>query len=147
DALLQRQFFEALRDVFADGLVNRSEQSGIAFRMAKDLGQIAVQVLRDEAEGSLRQIAENAGVDGSVVVGKVIENDSRSFGFDAQAEEYVDMLKAGVIDPTKVVRIALENAASIAGLLITTEAMVAQKPKEGGAGNEMSDMGGMGGMM
>jgi len=106
-----------------------------------------IKIVRRAIQAPLRQIAGNAGVDGSVVVGKVIENDSRSFGFDAQAEEYVDMLKAGVIDPTKVVRIALENAASIAGLLITTEAMVAQKPKEGGAGNEMSDMGGMGGMM
>jgi chaperonin GroEL len=70
----------------------------------------------------------------------VIENDSPSFGFDAQAEEYGDMLKAGVIDPTKVVRIALENAASIAGLLITTEAMVAQKPEKAAADSRMSDM-------
>ena len=106
-----------------------------------------IKIVRRAIQAPLRQIAENAGVDGSVVVGKVIENDSPNFGFDAQAEEYGDMLKAGVIDPTKVVRIALENAASIAGLLITTEAMVAQKPKEGGAGNEMADMGGMGGMM
>ena len=106
-----------------------------------------IKIVRRAIQAPLRQIAGNAGVDGSVVVGKVIENDSPSFGFDAQAEEYGDMLKAGVIDPTKVVRIALENAASIAGLLITTEAMVAQKPKEGGAGHEMSDMGGMGGMM
>ncbi|MCV2864384.1 chaperonin GroEL [Albidovulum sediminicola] len=102
-----------------------------------------IKIVRRAIQAPLRQIAENAGVDGSVVVGKVIENDSRSFGFDAQAEEYVDMLKASVIDPTKVVRIALENAASIAGLLITTEAMVAQKPKEAAAGSEMSDMGGM----
>ncbi|MXQ08978.1 chaperonin GroEL [Alphaproteobacteria bacterium GH1-50] len=106
-----------------------------------------IKIVRRAIQAPLRQIAENAGVDGSVVVGKVIENDSPNFGFDAQAEEYGDMLKAGVIDPTKVVRIALENAASIAGLLITTEAMVAQKPKEGGVGNEMADMGGMGGMM
>ena len=106
-----------------------------------------IKIVRRAVQAPLRQIAENAGVDGSVVVGKVIENDSPSFGFDAQAEEYGDMLKAGVIDPTKVVRIALENAASIAGLLITTEAMVAQKPEKAGAGSEMSDMGGMGGMM
>ena len=106
-----------------------------------------IKIVRRAIQAPLRQIAGNAGVDGSVVVGKVIENDSRSFGFDAQAEEYVDMLKAGVIDPTKVVRIALENAASIAGLLITTEAMVAQKSQKTGAGSEMSDMGGMGGMM
>ena len=106
-----------------------------------------IKIVRRAIQAPLRQIAENAGVDGSVVVGKVIENDSPSFGFDAQAEEYGDMLKAGVIDPTKVVRIALENAASIAGLLITTEAMVAQKPEKAGAGSEMPDMGGMGGMM
>ncbi|WP_417280107.1 chaperonin GroEL [Celeribacter sp.] len=106
-----------------------------------------IKIVRRAIQAPLRQIAENAGVDGSVIVGKVIENDSRSFGFDAQAEEYVDMLKAGVIDPTKVVRFALENAASIAGLLITTEAMVAQKPEKAGAGTEMSDMGVMGGMM
>jgi chaperonin GroEL len=105
-----------------------------------------IKIVRRAIQAPLRQIAGNAGVDGSVVVGKVIENDSPSFGFDAQAEEYGDMLKAGVIDPTKVVRIALENAASIAGLLITTEAMVAQKPEKAGAGSEMSDMGGMGGM-
>lgn len=102
-----------------------------------------IKIVRRAIQAPLRQIAENAGVDGSVVVGKVIENDSPSFGFDAQAEEYGDMLKAGVIDPTKVVRIALENAASIAGLLITTEAMVAQKPEKASAGSEMPDMGGM----
>ncbi|MEW9922345.1 chaperonin GroEL [Marimonas sp. MJW-29] len=102
-----------------------------------------IKIVRRAIQAPLRQIAENAGVDGSVVVGKVIENDSRSFGFDAQAEEYVDVLKAGVIDPTKVVRIALENAASNAGLLITTEGMFAQKPEKGGAGSEMSDIGGM----
>ena len=106
-----------------------------------------IKIVRRAIQAPLRQIAGNAGVDGSVVVGKVIENDSPSFGFDAQTEEYVDMLKAGVIDPTKVVRIALENAASIAGLLITTEAMVAQKPEKAGAGGGMSDMGGMAGMM
>jgi len=102
-----------------------------------------IKIVRRAIQAPLRQIAGNAGVDGSVVVGKVIENDSPTFGFDAQAEVYVDMLKAGVIDPTKVVRIALENAASIAGLLITTEAMVAQKPDRAGAGGEMSGMGGM----
>jgi chaperonin GroEL len=90
-----------------------------------------IKIVRRAIQAPLRQIAGNAGVDGSVVVGKVIENDSASFGFDAQAEEYGDMLKAGVIDPTKVVRIALENAASIAGLLITTEAMVAAKAWKG----------------
>jgi chaperonin GroEL len=106
-----------------------------------------IKIVRRAIQAPLRQIAENAGVDGSVVVGKVIENNSPSFGFDAQAEKYGDMLKAGVMDPTKVVRIALEKAASIAGLLITTEAMVAQKSQKTGVGSEMPDMGGMGGMM
>ncbi|WP_027245707.1 chaperonin GroEL [Leisingera daeponensis] len=102
-----------------------------------------IKIVRRAIQAPLRQIAGNAGVDGSVVVGKVIENDSPSFGFDAQAEEYGDMLKAGVIDPTKVVRIALENAASIAGLLITTEAMVAQKPEKPAGDSRMADMDGM----
>ncbi len=106
-----------------------------------------VAIVRRALEAPLRQIAENAGVDGAVVAGKVRESDDASFGFNAQTEEYGDLFKAGVIDPAKVVRTALEDAASIAGLLITTEAMVADKPaKEGGAGGGMPDMGGMGGM-
>ena len=101
-----------------------------------------IKIIRKAIQAPLRQIAENAGVDGSVVVGKIIESDSKSFGYDAQLDKYGDMLKAGVIDPTKVVRIALEYAASVAGLLITTEAMVANKPTKAG-GNGMSDMGSM----
>jgi chaperonin GroEL len=101
-----------------------------------------IAIIRKALQAPLRQIAENAGVDGSVVAGKVLENDDRAFGYDAQSESYGDMLKAGVIDPTKVVRIALEYAASIAGLLVTTEAMVADKPEKSGA-----SMQGMGGMM
>ena len=90
---------------------------------------------------------ENSGVDGSVVAGKIRESSDASFGFNAQTEEYGDLFKFGVIDPAKVVRTALEDAASIAGLLITTEAMVADKPaKEGAAAGGMPDMGGMGGM-
>ncbi len=80
-----------------------------------------------------------------MVAGKIVENSSKTFGYDAQSEQYCEMLKAGVIDPTKVVRIALQYAASVAGLLITTEAMVADKPSKLG-GNSMPDMGGMGGM-
>ena len=106
-----------------------------------------INIVRRAIQAPLRQIAENAGVDGAVVAGKVLDSDSNSFGFDAQTEEYVDMLKAGIIDPTKVVRIALEDAASVAGLLITTEAMVADRPSAGGSGGGMPDMGGMGGMM
>jgi chaperonin GroEL len=105
-----------------------------------------IAIIRKALQAPLRQIAENAGVDGSVVAGKILENASKTFGYNAQLEEYGDMLKAGIIDPSKVVRIALEHAASVAGLLITTEAMIADKPAKSG-GNSMHDMGGMGGMM
>ena len=108
-----------------------------------------IAIVRRALEAPLRQIAENAGVDGAVVAGKIRESDDTSFGFNAQTEEYGDMFKFGVIDPAKVTRTALEDAASVAGLLITTEAMVADKPaKEGAAApGGMPDMGGMGGMM
>jgi chaperonin GroEL len=108
-----------------------------------------ITIVRKALEAPLRQIAENSGVDGSVVAGKIRESSDATFGFNAQTEEYGDLHKFGVIDPAKVVRTALEDAASIAGLLITTEAMVADKPaKEGAAaGGGMPDMGGMGGMM
>ena len=108
-----------------------------------------IAIVRRALEAPLRQIAENAGVDGAVVAGKIRESDDASFGFNAQTEEYGDLFSFGVIDPAKVVRTALEDAASVAGLLITTEAMVAEKPaKEGAAaGGGMPDMGGMGGMM
>ena len=109
-----------------------------------------IEIVRLALEAPLRQIAENAGVDGSVVAGKIRESNDLKFGFNAQTEEYGDMFAYGVIDPAKVVRTALEDASSIAGLLITTEAMVADKPQKegaGGAGGGMPDMGGMGGMM
>jgi len=106
-----------------------------------------IAIVRRALEAPLRQIAHNAGVDGAVVAGKVRESSDAKFGFNAQTEEYGDMFKFGVIDPAKVVRTALEDAASVAGLLITTEAMIADKPaKEGAAGGGMPDMGGMGGM-
>ena len=108
---------------------------------------VGISIVRKALEAPLRQIAENAGVDGSVVAGKIRESDDLKFGFNAQTEEYGDMFKFGVIDPAKVVRTALQDAASVAGLLITTEAMVADKPsKDGGAAGGMPDMGGMGGM-
>ena len=91
-----------------------------------------IAIVRRALQAPLRQIAENAGVDGSVVAGKIAESTSKTFGYDAQADTYGDMLKAGVIDPTKVVRIALQYAASVAGLLVTTEAMVADKPMKSG---------------
>ena len=105
-----------------------------------------ITIVRKAIEAPLRQIAENAGVDGAVVAGKIRESSDPAFGFNAQTEEYGDMFAYGVIDPAKVVRTALEDAASIAGLLITTEAMVADKPAKEGAGGGMPDMGGMGGM-
>ena len=108
-----------------------------------------IRILRRALEGPTRQIAENAGVDGAVVVSKIRENKSSTFGFDAQNEVYTDLIEAGIIDPAKVVRTALEDASSIAGLLVTTEAMVAARPSpesSGGPGGGMPDMGGMGGM-
>ena len=110
---------------------------------------VGITIIRKALEAPLRQIAENSGVDGSVVAGKIRESSDKSFGFNAQTEEYGDMFKFGVIDPAKVVRTALQDASSVAGLLITTEAMVADKPsKDGGnGGGGMPDMGGMGGMM
>ncbi|WP_372573807.1 chaperonin GroEL [Ruegeria jejuensis] len=108
-----------------------------------------ITIVRKAIEAPLRQIAENAGVDGAVVAGKVRESSDAAFGFNAQTEEYGDMFSFGVIDPAKVVRTALEDAASVAGLLVTTEAMVADLPQKDApaAGGGMPDMGGMGGMM
>ena len=123
-----------------DGLtgVNSDQNAGIA-------------IVRRALEAPLRQIAQNAGVDGAVVAGKIRESKDKSFGFNAQTEEYGDMFAFGVIDPAKVVRIALEDAASVASLLITTEAMIADRPADkssgGGGGGGMGGMGGMDGMM
>ncbi|WP_299664510.1 chaperonin GroEL [uncultured Ruegeria sp.] len=99
-----------------------------------------IRIVRRSIQAPLRQIVENAGVDGSVVAAKIIESENPSFGFDAQTETYVDMLTAGIIDPTKVVRVALEDAASIASLLITTEAMVAQKPYRSGTASDLGPL-------
>ena len=112
--------------------LNADEDAGIA-------------IVRRALQAPIRQISENAGVEGSIVVGKVLENKSPTFGFNAQTEEYVDMVQAGVIDPTKVVRTALQDAASVAGLLITTEAAVADAPKKGAPAPQMGG-GGMGDM-
>jgi chaperonin GroEL len=108
--------------------------------------EAGVAIVRRALQAPIRQISENAGVEGSIVVGKVLENSSPTFGFNAQTEEYVDMVKAGVIDPAKVVRTALQDAASVAGLLITTEAAIVEAPKKGGAGGGPGMPGGMGGM-
>ncbi|HEY1475037.1 MAG TPA: chaperonin GroEL [Pseudolabrys sp.] len=110
--------------------------------------QAGINIVLKALEAPIRQIAENAGVEGSIVVGKIMDEKSETYGFDAQEEKYVDMVEAGIIDPAKVVRTALQDAGSVAGLLVTTEAMVAELPKEpapampGGGGG----MGGMGGM-
>jgi chaperonin GroEL len=108
---------------------------------------VGVEIVRKALQAPVRQIAENAGVEGSIVVGKLLENKAANFGYNAATNKYEDLVKSGVIDPVKVVRTALRDAASVAGLLITTEAMVAEKPEEKGAAMPpMPDMGGMGGM-
>ena len=107
--------------------------------------QAGISIVLKALESPIRQIAENSGAEGSIVVGKVSEHKSQTWGFNAQTEEYVDMIEAGIVDPAKVVRTALQDAASVAGLLITTEAMVAEMPKDKPA-PAMPGGGGMGGM-
>jgi len=115
---------------------------------ANDDQNVGINIVRKAIQAPARQIAQNAGEDGSVIVGKLLESKDTNWGFDAQKGVFGDLVKAGIIDPTKVVRIALQNAASVAGLLVTTEAMVAEKPEPkgaaGGMGGGMPDMGGMG---
>jgi chaperonin GroEL len=108
--------------------------------------QAGINIVLKALETPLRQIAENSGVEGSIVVNKILENKSETFGFDAQTEEYVDMVEKGIVDPAKVVRAALQDAASVAGLLVTTEAMIAETPKDSPAMPAMPGGGGMGGM-
>ena len=114
--------------------------------------RVGIEIVRKAVQTPLRQISENAGEDGAVIAGKTLENDEYNYGFDAQTGVFKDLVKAGIIDPTKVVRTALQDAASVAGLLITTEAMVADRPEKKpaggmpGGGGGMGDMGGMGGM-
>ena len=107
-----------------------------------------MDIIKKALQAPVRQIVANAGVDGSVVVGKLLEGKKQTQGFDAQEEQYCDMFSKGIIDPMKVVRSALQDAASIAGLLITTEAMIADKPEEKDSGPAMppGGMGGMGGI-
>ena len=120
---------------------------------ANDDQRVGVEIVRKALQWPARQIAENSGLDGAVVVGKLLESNDSNWGFDAQANEYGDLVGRGVIDPAKVVRTALQDASSVAGLLITTEAMVAEKPKKespmpagGPGGGGMGGMGGMGDM-
>ena len=109
--------------------------------------EAGIAIVKRALQAPIRQIAENAGVEGSIVVGKILDARGQAFGYDAQNDEYGDMLEKGIIDPAKVVRIALQDAASVAGLMITTEAAVAEAPKKDeGAGHSHGGMGGMGGM-
>ncbi len=126
----------------------RAKKAVAALKSSNADIQAGINIVLKALEAPIRQIVENAGCEGSIVVGKIGENASETFGFNAQTEEYVDMIKAGIVDPAKVVRTALQDAASVSGLLITTEAMIADTPKDrpampmpGGGG-----MGGMGGM-
>jgi chaperonin GroEL len=114
-----------------------------ALKPADDDQRVGIEIIRRALRAPARQIAENAGTDGSIVLGKLMEQDDTNYGYDAQTGQFVDLVKAGIIDPAKVVRVALQDAASIAGLLITTEAMVAEKPSKepaGAAGGGMGDM-------
>ncbi len=115
---------------------------------ANDDQRVGIEVVRRALSTPTRQIVENSGADGAVVAGKLTESKDVNFGYDAQSMQYVDMVKAGIIDPVKVVRTALQDAASVAGLLITTEAMVAERPepKEKNAGGGHDHGGGMGDM-
>ncbi|MBS0541854.1 MAG: chaperonin GroEL, partial [Proteobacteria bacterium] len=116
-------------------------------RTTNDDQKVGIEIVRRALQAPVRQIAENAGYDGAVVAGKMLEQKDTSHGFDAQKGEYVDMIKAGIIDPVKVVRTALQDAASVAGLLVTTEAMIAEKPeKKAPMGMPPGADGGMGGM-
>ena len=130
--------------VFGDGL--RASEAIRKIRTQNDDQKTGIEIVRRALSAPARQIALNAGEDGSVVVGKILENETYAFGFDAQNSAYGNMVSKGIIDPTKVVRTALQDAASIAGLLITTEAMVAEVPKKkappmpGGPGGGMGDM-------
>ena len=127
---------------------SRAKKAVEALKSTNPDVQAGINIVSKALEAPLRQIVENAGVEGSIVVGKLLEK-SGNYGFDAQNEEYVDMVAAGIIDPTKVVRVALQDAASVAILLITTEAMIAEKPKDKSSGGMPGGMGGggMGGGM
>jgi chaperonin GroEL len=114
---------------------------------ANDDQRVGIDIVRRALQSPLRQIAENSGEDGAVVAGRLVDRNDEAVGYNAQEDAYVDMYKSGIVDPTKVVRVALQNASSIAGLLITTEAMIADSADNQPAGGGMPDMGGMGGMM
>ena len=125
------------------------EQDGADGPGGRDVDQrVGVEIVRKAIQAPAKQIAENAGKDGAVVAGEVLRNSTYVHGYDAQKDEYKDLVAAGIIDPTKVVRTALQDAASVASLLITTEAMVAERPSKAAApaGGPGGGMGGMGDM-
>jgi chaperonin GroEL len=127
----------------------RAQTALAGYKLENLAEQVGVDILRRALEAPIRQIATNAGVEGSIVVEKVRESKKKNFGFNAQTEEYEDLVEAGVIDPTKVVRTALQNAASVSGLLLTTECVVVEQPSKeapAGGGGMGGGMGGMGGM-
>ena len=121
-----------------------------ALKSENDDQRLGIEIVRKALQTPLRQIVENAGEDGAVISGKVLDKHEYGWGFDAQTDQFKDLVKAGIIDPTKVVRVALQHAASVAGLLVTTEAMVAERPEKKsppmGGGGGMGGMGGMGDM-
>src|SRR6266852_8097473 len=121
----------------------RASEALKRIRTHNDDQKTGVEIVRKAIQAPARQIATNAGEDGSVIVGKIVEKDQYNYGFDAQNGEYVDMVKKGIIDPTKVVRQALQGAASVAALLITTEAMVAELPRKQAPMPPMPGGGGM----
>ena len=121
--------------------------SAVKAKGDNDDQQAGIDIVKRALQAPIRQIAENAGVEGSIVVGKILDEKGDKFGFNAQTEEYGDLVEMGIIDPAKVVRSALQNAASVASLIITTEAAIADAPvKDAPAAPAMPDMGGMGGM-
>jgi chaperonin GroEL len=124
----------------------RAKRAVATLKSENDDVQAGINIVLKALESPIRQIAENAGVEGSIVVGKITDAKSATFGFNAQTEQYVDMIEAGIIDPAKVVRHALQDAASVASLLITTEAMIADRPKKDSPAPAMPGGGGMGGM-
>ena len=133
--------------VAGGGVALLRTSAAIKAKGANDDQEAGINIVRRALQAPARQIATNAGAEASIVAGKVLDNKSSTYGFNAQSGEYGDMIAMGIVDPVKVVRTALQDAASVAGLLVTTEAMVAELPKKEAAGPAMPDMGGMGGMM
>ena len=125
---------------------DQARAGGLTRGADNDDQRFGIEIIRKAIQTPLRQIAENAGEDGAVIAGKVLDKDEYTFGFDAQSGEFKDMVKAGIIDPTKVVRTALQDAASVAALIITTEAGVTERPEKKAPAGAPGGMGGMGGM-